>query len=432
MAILNQVGQAKIIGSLLRNNFLLDDFSRADFIFRKFSRLSPRIRGSIVDTYTRLARQGANGRIIPERLTLFLTNQCNMKCAHCFIVKEHQPRFWEMGLDEYRRLFQSIRGHVSQVLLTGGEPTLRKDFTDILISASKDGRIRTAGIFSNGLRKEPILHAIECAMEESSIRINLQTSIDGLVKFHDHNRRVPGALQKAFDAIQSVNNLKSKYGNRIGRVVATTAISRTNLNDLEEIINLALGTGASLAFAFVRGSKDGVFNLSDSSLLSEFEPEEKKADGSDKFRKDDFLTVEDMDHALDVLERKLWCRFPDTLVYAYNRITLRAIRNTLAEKRSQLTQECRMGYDDLVILPNGDVARCEMLAANASLANYQWELPALLQGPEWQQNLQSTSGCWCTHDCGLGVSIMKEPTLIKKLVRNRENDLTRAPQSAVS
>ena len=91
-----------------------------------------------------------------------------------------------------------------------------------------------------------------------------------------------------------------------------------------------------------------------------------------------------------------------------------------------------MGYDDLVILPNGDVARCEMLAANASLANYQWELPALLQGPEWQQNLQSTSGCWCTHDCGLGVSIMKEPTLIKKLVRNPENDVMLAPQSTVS
>lgn len=432
MNVLNPTGQSKIISSLLRNNFLLDNFSRADFIFRNFSRLSPRIREIIIDNYTRLAREGSSDRIIPERLTMFLTNQCNMKCAHCFIVKEHQPRSWEMGLTEYKRLFQSIRGQVSQVLLTGGEPTLHKDFADILIAASIDGRIRTAGIFSNGLRKEPMLKAIQRAMKETNIRINLQTSIDGLVKFHDYNRRVPGALQKAFDTIESVNNLKSKYGNRIGRIVATTAISRSNLDDLEEIIDLGLQTNASLAFAFVRGSKDGVFNLSDPSLLSDFEPEEKKADGSDKFRKNDFLRVEDMDRALNILERKLWCRFPDMLIYAYNRLTLRAVRDTLAKQSSQLSHECRMGFDDMVILPNGHVARCEMLAASASLADYEWKLPALLKGNEWKKNIQKTSGCWCTHDCGLGVSIMKEPRHIKALFQHSQKDAISEPKTSLS
>ena len=77
-----------------------------------------------------------------------------------------------------------------------------------------------------------------------------------------------------------------------------------------------------------------------------------------------------------------------------------------------------MGYDDLIVLPDGWIARCEMLRGLVTLRDYNFDLPKLLSSDSWQNYLKSSSGCWCTHDCGIGISIMKEPALLKNLVTN--------------
>ena len=406
--------QIKTLSFLPDERFLLGNFQLADAIFSYFSLLPPGVRNMIVDNYARMA--GRKNRRFPSRMTIFLTNLCNMKCAHCFIVKEHQHQLNEMGIEDFHKLFLSVQGKVSQILLTGGEPTLRKDLADIIVAASQVGKIPTVNLFSNGLRESFIVDVLDKVIGACDVRLNFQTSIDGLEPFHDKNRRIPGAMGKAQTTIRRILELKKKFPKRFGRVIATTAITRSNLLDLEPIVDLVVGSGALPAFTFVRSADNGVFNLSDRTLLSDFSPEEKRTDGSPKFTHESFLTVEDMDRALGILNRKLWSRHRSELVFAYNRVTLTAIRNAVASKTSPLTQECRMGFDDLVILPDGQIARCEMLKAAANLKDFDFDLAALLRSPAWRSYLKATSGCWCTHDCGVGVSIMKEPQLIKKLV----------------
>jgi len=221
----------------------------------------------------------------------------------------------------------------------------------------------------------------------------------------------------AVATVRRILALRKKYPQRIGRVIATTAISRSNLAELDRIIDLAVDAGTTPAFAFVRSAENGVFNLSDPTLLSDFSPEDTRADGTPKFSSGDFLTVEDMNHGLETIDRKLWSKHPNNLVYAYNRVTLEAIRDSAATNTSPLTQECRMGFDDIVILPDGLVSRCEMLTAGANLRDFEFNVPALMSSLAWNGYLSATAGCWCTHDCGIGVSIMKEPTQIMKLVR---------------
>ena len=46
-------------------------------------------------------------QLIPDRVTVLLTDQCNLECPHCFISNEEHPRNWEMGLSEYEKFFKS-------------------------------------------------------------------------------------------------------------------------------------------------------------------------------------------------------------------------------------------------------------------------------------------------------------------------------------
>ena len=89
--------------------------------------------------------------LFPSRLTIFLTDKCNMKCAHCFIIKETPKDTEEISLSEYKKIFSSLNGRTSQILFTGGEPTLRKDLYELCYYAYNVGKGSTISIFSNSL-----------------------------------------------------------------------------------------------------------------------------------------------------------------------------------------------------------------------------------------------------------------------------------------
>lgn len=404
----------KFLQLVNNGNFLLANFKRTDRIFRAFWLLPAFIRNQLIEKYVSAKKGGDLSEITPERMTLFLTNECNMKCAHCFIVKEVQPKLNLMSLEDYRKLFKSINGKVSQVLLTGGEPTLRKDLAEIIIAAGNDGGIKTVNLFSNGLRPQLLVEQLERVLSECNININYQTSLDGLPKFHDINRRVNGAFTSSIDSVKEINLLAKKYPNRFSRVVMTTAISRQNLNDLESICDTLSESSASPSFCFVRTS-DEVFDLKTPEFRSGFTPEKTRKDGSVKFEDADYLSVQEMEKAIGIIKSKIWDTDGKSLNFNYNRVTLEAIKNSKKSNSSPLSGECRMGYDDVVILADGLISRCENLVAPLNLRDFNFDLSLLLNSPAWRSYLGKTAGCWCTHDCGIGVSIMKEPRLIKEL-----------------
>jgi MoaA/NifB/PqqE/SkfB family radical SAM enzyme len=212
-----------------------------------------------------------------------------------------------------------------------------------------------------------------------------------------------GAFRKTLEMIAMVSDLHRRYPNRIGRVVVTTSISRGNLDSLREIVRVTRESGALPAFTFVRGSSHGVRNLSGPAEVSTFEPDYYA----------DYLTPAEMRQAIEILIEELWMRDPGNLLYSYNRATLQTIAHSLEYETGQV--DCRMGWADLVILHNGDVARCEMLKSFASLADFDWSLERLLRSALFTDYMRRTSGCWCTHECGIGVSIMDEPRLIRNL-----------------
>lgn len=98
------------------------------------------------DFSQRLHNKGAE-KGIPLNGEMDLTYRCNLKCGHCYGVCE--PNKKELTTQEVFRILDEMKqAGCLWLLLSGGEPLLRKDFWEIYIYAKKGGFVIT--LFTNG------------------------------------------------------------------------------------------------------------------------------------------------------------------------------------------------------------------------------------------------------------------------------------------
>ncbi len=150
-------------------------------------------------------------------LNLYLTNACNLHCAHCF-MKSGKPLKDELSTDEWLRILSEFRneGGVA-VTFSGGEPLMNKGFDTILEHASAIGLNTT--VLSNGvLSNEARINRLSPFISE------IQISIDGFDE--SSNARIRGAGH--FDRVAQNVILFANQGVRTS--VATT-FTFQNLND---------------------------------------------------------------------------------------------------------------------------------------------------------------------------------------------------------
>jgi radical SAM protein with 4Fe4S-binding SPASM domain len=88
---------------------------------------------------------------IPLVGSIELTNRCNLHCQHCYLDGAHNVPAGqkELSADEINYLFsQVVDEGTLWMLLTGGEPLLRRDFKQIYTSAKRKGLL--VSLFTNG------------------------------------------------------------------------------------------------------------------------------------------------------------------------------------------------------------------------------------------------------------------------------------------
>jgi len=89
---------------------------------------------------------------IPVSGSLELTHRCNLSCVHCYCnlsAADQKALQEEMKTDEVLCILDQIaEAGCLWLLLTGGEPLLRKDFLEVYLGAKKKGFIIT--LFTNG------------------------------------------------------------------------------------------------------------------------------------------------------------------------------------------------------------------------------------------------------------------------------------------
>jgi len=133
----------------------------------------------------------------PYHAQWLLTRRCNYRCRSCTIwgeqqdAKEVSTEEVKRGLDIFRKL------GVIEVVFSGGNPLLREDIGEIVDYAS---RFFVTTVYDNGsLAAEKIdaLHNVDF------VAISLDT-LDK--KKLDYIKGVPGAWEKAIDAIEALHN----------------------------------------------------------------------------------------------------------------------------------------------------------------------------------------------------------------------------------
>ncbi len=177
----------------------------------------------------------------PKWIAWEITRRCNLRCVHCrsaseAIVKEH-PDF---TTEEAYRVLDDISSYVKPVVvLSGGEPLMRKDVFDIAEYGTGKG-LRMC-LATNGT----VVTEKKCSqIKESGIKI-VSLSLDGSTStVHDDFRKQKGA----FDGTTKAAKLFKEHGIEF---IINSSFTKRNQEEIPKVYSLARELGATAWYMFM-------------------------------------------------------------------------------------------------------------------------------------------------------------------------------------
>ena len=145
------------------------------------------------------------GRVFPY-IRLSITDVCNFKCGYCLpngyqVDKNDSKKF--LHLDEIKRLAKCFSElGVKKIRVTGGEPTVRKDFFDIIKLLKFETGIQNVSITTNGYKLDK---KAEQLVNSGLTGINI--SIDSLDKEIFKNITGHDRLPEILNGIENLQNI---------------------------------------------------------------------------------------------------------------------------------------------------------------------------------------------------------------------------------
>jgi MoaA/NifB/PqqE/SkfB family radical SAM enzyme len=278
----------------------------------------------------------ATGRILklPVNITVSVSYRCNSRCKTCNVWLLPND---DLTLHEWDRVFQSMGDAPYWFTFSGGEPTLRKDLSEMVESAYRHCRPGIINIPTNGIQDRVIPARIERVLQvapKSEVIINL--SIDGVGLQHNEIRGVRNNWSRAMSTYRSLKQLQGTYKNLTLGI--HTVISNFNVDSFPELCE------------YVQRQ------LKPDSYITEIAEERVELD---TVGLGITPTVEKYTVAIDALldsmrERKL--TGVAEITQAFRREYYEIVKRTLREQRQVIP--CMAGVASAQIAPNGDVWTC--------------------------------------------------------------------------
>lgn len=172
-----------------------------------------------------------------------VTDTCNLSCRHClFAASPAKTRTLAFDLLE-SAVQQALALGCRLFSFTGGEPFLYPDFLPFLRRLLLESEDVHVAVLTNGMLLD------RCLEELGSLdRLHIQVSVDGLESSHDR-------LRGNGSYLKLIKNLRLMQEAGIP-VTLSVAISRENIEDLPQLVDLAAELGAAsihLLYHFIRG-----------------------------------------------------------------------------------------------------------------------------------------------------------------------------------
>lgn len=163
------------------------------------------------------------------------TLRCNLNCIHCGSDCMKDSAVVDMPKEDFFKALDQITpiitSHKTMIVLTGGEPILRKDISEI--GAELYNRGFPWGVVSNGMgmQKSMIEKLIQSGIRAMTI------SLDGLEESHNWLRGNKNSFKNAVNAISLLSNTEGL------RYDVVTCAHQKNIDELPKLYDLLVKLG---------------------------------------------------------------------------------------------------------------------------------------------------------------------------------------------
>lgn len=155
--------------------------------------------------------------------------RCNLRCRFCYYGEELRGEDYTTDRLKFLLKFASKRG-IRDIDFSGGEPTIRPDFPELLSYARKLG-FRSICVITNGFMmadKEYTQKLVDAGLNEVLFSVHGNTK-----KINDHLTQVPGSFERLMAAIKNIKRLDVRFR-------TNTTVTKPNYKNLPDFARLFL------------------------------------------------------------------------------------------------------------------------------------------------------------------------------------------------
>lgn len=230
--------------------------------------------------YKEIFRLSKNKIVRTKDTTVDVTSKCNMKCPFCFSFLRNE-NYEPTKLDLIKKI-KKLKNKGGDIILYGGEPTLRKDLYDIVKNIKDLGL--TVNIATNGLKLDKNL--IQRLDKIKLDRIQLQ--------FDSLDDRIYKKMRKRKILKEKLRVIKDLKKTNIDATLFVVLMKGVNENQINKIISFTEKNSERIrSIIFTSVSPENPYNFKSYSLYNDdiFKPIENKF----KISKEDFIKCTEFD-----------------------------------------------------------------------------------------------------------------------------------------
>ena len=294
-----------------------------------------------LSTYTNIGKSVVNnqlGRVdLPSMVTFIVTWRCNLRCFMCDVWKKNDHD--DMTPEEAGAIFKQFP-KLDTLRLTGGEPFLRRDFSQLVGTILENVEPTVIHITTAGVMYERIT---EFAKTFGSKKLHLKVSIDAVGDRHDEIRGYRGLYNKSLRTLRTLAELREQYGFYLG---VNQTISDRNWDHIVPLREAMAELNIPVHYAIATDH----YTLYRMNTSKENEtPDMRSVSMSD-------FTPEQLAYIFDQLDRR--DAIHDVPEWIVQRYYLHGLKNRLLKGIESPKPSCIELFDHMRLMPNGDVMTC--------------------------------------------------------------------------
>ena len=288
--------------------------------------------------------------ILPLRYFFELTHLCNLNCPYCYIGKNRLKE--ELSTNEWLDVIKQIPFY-GFITLVGGEPLIRKDFSEILFACAKKTFGKVNVVTNGTLLEDKIADDII-----KSKMLLLSVSLDGWGKNHDKFRNKEGIFNTIKNNLENLNEKRKKKKSPL-MIDIKTIVLKDNLEDILKLYEYATNSKFEfLSISFLRNN-----NLKQNGTLYDsfdeifYKPE---------YPIEKYFDLEEFEKIYLEIQKikkfsKTKIRFAPKFDNDNPEIELKAIKNFFNNPKKDIKEiyyPCLYPYSNTIINPMGDIYPC--------------------------------------------------------------------------